>query len=132
MADLNIMLHDVCEYESLTMTHLFSFKLASFQFQLGMDQNGYIYQIFSPPTRSFKSKVNSQHLGRGQHMIDSYQSSVMTDFSARLIGALGSEIARHDSNLEVAEWLKGELKRYLFRQRGVVGTVTYHWKNRKK
>lgn len=131
MADLNTMLHEVCEYEDLTMTHIFVFKPGSFQLQLGLDGNGYIFQIMAPPPRLNTPVVDSSSIGQRQRMFDSYQSSVMTDFSSKLIGALGTELAEIDQNCDVAEWLKAELKKYLFRRRGLVGTVSYHWNKRK-
>ena len=132
MADLNTMIHEVCEYEGLALRHIFRFKPGGFQFHLGMDRNGYIFHVIDKPSRSRTSVVNSSSTGQGQKVLDSFSSSSMTEFSARLLGALGPIISPHDSNCDVAEWLKRELKEYLSKERGLVGTISYHWKKRRE
>lgn len=131
MPSLNDQLHEVCEYEGIIQTRYFRFRPGSFELYLGLDNSGYTYQLLSSSIRQnnsfdelFMTRINSR-------LIDSFHSAAMTEFSSRLIGALGRELARYDSNLEVAEWLKGELKEYLFDRRGVLGTVSYHWNKRK-
>lgn len=131
MPSLNEMLHEVCEYEGITQTRHFHFRPGSFELYLGMDDSGYTYQLLGSSIRLNSSPEGFSKMRSKSRIIDSFHSSGMTEFSSRLIGVLGRELAKHDSNLEVAEWLKGELKKYLFDRRGVLGTVSYHWKKRK-